>query len=53
MKAPDFKEGIRALLVDKDNNPKWNPSTIESVTEENMNGYFKKLGPYELQLNFD
>jgi len=28
----DAKEGIRALLVDKDQQPKWNPSRIEDVT---------------------
>jgi enoyl-CoA hydratase/carnithine racemase len=28
----DFAEGIRALLIDKDRNPRWNPATIEEIT---------------------
>ncbi|WP_426956028.1 enoyl-CoA hydratase/isomerase family protein [Muricoccus radiodurans] len=28
---PDFAEGVRAVLVDKDNAPRWTPPTIEEI----------------------
>ena len=40
---PDFLEGVRARLVDKDNVPKWNPSTLEDVSREKVESYFKPL----------
>eukprot|EP00980_Cylindrotheca_fusiformis_P021272 scaffold8194_cov118-Cylindrotheca_fusiformis.AAC.3 len=36
----DFFEGVRAVLVDKDHDPKWNPSTIPEVTEEMIEEFF-------------
>eukprot|EP00088_Acartia_fossae_P066896 TRINITY_DN8314_c0_g1_i1.p1 TRINITY_DN8314_c0_g1~~TRINITY_DN8314_c0_g1_i1.p1 ORF type:complete len:390 (+),score=55.79 TRINITY_DN8314_c0_g1_i1:42-1172(+) len=47
----DFYEGVRALLIDRDNKPKWNPSTLEGVSEELVDSYFKPLAPeHELNL---
>jgi enoyl-CoA hydratase/carnithine racemase len=36
----DFSEGVRALIVDKDNQPKWSPSRIEEVTPEWIESFF-------------
>ncbi len=40
---PDFAEGVRAVLVDKDNAPKWNPATPEGVTDERLDAIFAAL----------
>ncbi|NTZ42651.1 enoyl-CoA hydratase/isomerase family protein [Altererythrobacter sp. SALINAS58] len=40
---PDFAEGVRALIVDKDNNPQWNPATPEGVTEDMLDAIFAPL----------
>ena len=40
---PDFIEGVRALLIDKDNQPKWNPATPEGVTDEMIDRIFEPL----------
>jgi enoyl-CoA hydratase/carnithine racemase len=39
----DFFEGVRALLVDKDQKPKWNPPTIEGVKREMVEAHFKPV----------
>jgi enoyl-CoA hydratase len=39
----EFIEGVRALLVDKDKAPKWNPVRAEDVTAEMVAGYFARL----------
>jgi len=43
LKEKDFYEGVRAVLVDKDNSPKWSPSVLEAVTQEKLNWYFSPL----------
>jgi enoyl-CoA hydratase len=40
---PDFAEGVRALLIDKDNAPRWNPATPEAVTDEMLDEIFTPL----------
>jgi hypothetical protein len=41
----DFYEGVRAVLIDKDNSPKWNPATLAEVTDEKVESYFKPINP--------
>ena len=43
----DFYEGVRALLLEKDNAPKWDPATPEGVTDAMVDEYFKPLPPRE------
>jgi len=39
----DFYEGIRARLVDKDNAPVWNPSTLAEVTDDMVESHFAPI----------
>jgi len=40
----DAIEGIRAVLVDKDQAPNWNPATLADVTDDMVQSYFEPLG---------
>ena len=40
---PDFAEGVRAVIVDKTNDPRWNPATAEEVTDELLEAIFAPL----------
>jgi enoyl-CoA hydratase/carnithine racemase len=39
---PDFVEGIRALMIDKDNRPRWNPPTLAQVKGADIDRFFTK-----------
>lgn len=41
----DFLEGVRALIVDRDNAPRWDPATPESVTDHMIDRIFAPLDP--------
>lgn len=40
---PDFREGVRAVLVDKDNAPRWDPPTVEAVGDDLLDTIFARL----------
>jgi enoyl-CoA hydratase len=46
----DFYEGVRAVIVDKDNRPQWRPSRAGEVKNEDIDAYFAPLGDDELVL---
>ena len=48
MAHPDFGEGVRALLVDKDNKPGWVPNTLEGVSDSALEAFFAPIGDEEL-----
>lgn len=50
MRGHDFYEGVRAVLIDKDQKPLWQPSRLEDVSGQDLDSYFKSLGPSDLQL---
>jgi len=47
VQRPDFVEGVRALLVDKDNRPLWDPPRPEDVTDRMIDRIFAPMPPGE------
>jgi enoyl-CoA hydratase len=44
----DFYEGVRAVIIDKDNKPNWRPAASADVRSEDIDAYFAPLGADEL-----
>lgn len=40
IRRPDFVEGVRAVIFDKDNAPRWNPATPDAVSDETVESFF-------------
>lgn len=51
MAAPDFYEGVRAAVLDKDGKPVWSPATLKDATEAMVDAWFAR--PPEGDLFFD
>jgi enoyl-CoA hydratase len=49
MNAPDFYEGVRAVLIEKDRKPLWRPATLADVTDAAVEAYFAPLGDGDLR----
>ena len=49
--SDDFREGVRAAVIDKDRNPDWSPPRIEDVTPEMIAPYFAEIGADELMFD--
>lgn len=47
----DIMEGIRALIIDKDKNPKWHPAQLTDVTQTHIDDFFREPLTHVTQSN--
>jgi enoyl-CoA hydratase len=48
--GPDMMEGVRAVIVDKDNAPRWSPAALDAVPEDLIARHFAALPGNELDV---
>ena len=53
LEGHDLFEGIRALLIDKDNAPRWRPATLDGVAPADVDAYFAPLPDGDLAFDWD
>lgn len=51
VQSHDFQEGVRAVIIDKDNAPAWSPARLVDVSEAAVARYFEPLGADELSFS--
>ena len=45
LEHPDLAEGIRAMIIDKDRRPRWNPALLSEVSAADVASFFEPLPP--------
>lgn len=48
LEGPDFYEGVRAVILDKDRNPRWQPARLDDVSAETIQMHLAPVGEWTL-----